>query len=75
MVADAVKRILDEVQGWPTEQQIELARAIDRLTWRLRWQAIEDEAKRQAREHPITENEIEEAVLEVRRDRPLPRRS
>ena len=75
MVPDAVRKVIDEVRQWPTEQQIELTRALERLTWRERWQRIEDRAKRQADEQPITEKEIDSAVRKVRRKSPLPRRS
>ncbi len=75
MASDSLTRIVDQVRELPIEEQIEVARAIDRLTWRERWQAIEDKVSARAARDPITDAEIDEVVREVRREKPLHRRS
>ena len=75
MTSDALVRTIDQVRKLPIEEQIEVARAIGRLTWRERWQAIEDKVSARAAKDPITDAEIDEIVREVRREKPLHRRS
>ena len=75
MTSDALVRTIDQVRKLPIEEQIEVARAIGRLTWRERWQAIEDKVSARAAKDPITDAEIDEVVREVRREKPLHRRS
>jgi len=71
MSADPLERIMDQVRELPVADQIEVARAIDRLTWRERWQAIQDDVSRRVERDPITDDEIDEIVRDVRREKPL----
>jgi len=74
MPATVVQEIVDKVRQLPLEQRIAVARAVDRLTWRERWQAIEDRVSQRAELNPITDDEIDEIVRDVRRQKPLHQR-
>jgi hypothetical protein len=75
MSSSVLEQIIDQVRQLPVEQQIEVARAIDQLTWRERWQAVEDRVSQRTKQETITDEEIDEIVREVRREKPLHQRS
>ncbi len=73
MNRDAVESILQTVRGLPPDERIALADEIDRLAWRDRVQVVLDgvTARRQALPDPLTDDEIDQIVDEVRTETPL----
>jgi hypothetical protein len=68
--------IVDQVKALPIEEQIRVAKAIDRLTWAHRWREICERIEANAASAaPLTDDEIDAEVREVRREKPLSDRS
>ncbi|MBI3922631.1 MAG: hypothetical protein HY318_14510 [Armatimonadetes bacterium] len=74
MATATIEHILTEVRNWPIHLQIELARELDRLTAKERWDAVGRKVHQRACEQPLDEGEVNTALQEVRRVRPLHRR-
>lgn len=76
MASSLVDSIVEQVKALPPDKQIEVAEAIDRLTWAQRWRAICQRIENNlAAQATIRDEEIDEAVREVRRENPLSERS
>ena len=75
MANSDIQKVLNQVAGWPVEWQIELAQALDRLTAQQRLELIGRKASDRARQEPLADAEIDAAVQDVRKERPLHRRS
>ena len=75
MAAAVVENVLEQVKSWPAEERIELVTELNRLTAGERWDAIGRRVHQRSLRHPLTDEEIDEAVREVRRERPLHLRS
>lgn len=76
MGSSPVDAIVDRVRTLSPDEQIEVAEAIDRLTWAQRWrricQRIEDRSRQAP---PIGEEDVDQAVRNTRREKPLSERS
>jgi len=71
-----VDSLLQQFKALSVQHQIEVAQAIDRLTWAKRWAAIcERIAGRRQSLLTVNDNQIDELVQEVRREKPLSARS
>jgi len=71
-----VDSLLQQFQTLSVEQQIKVAEAIDRLTWAKRWAAVcERISSRGINSPPVSDNQIDEMVRTVRREKPLSARS
>lgn len=71
-----VQNILEQVKALSPEQQIELAEAVDRLTWSRRWRAVCGRIESRMAAGAEFENErIDGEVRAVRREKPLSERS
>jgi len=76
MASALVERILEQIRALPPDAQLEVADAVDRLTWARRWRTICARIEGRAGNEPTaTDEQIEEAVREVRREKPLSARS
>jgi len=76
MASVPVERILEQIRALPPEAQLEVAEAVDRLTWARRWRTICVRIEARAGSEPgVTDEQIDEAVREVRREKPLAARS
>ena len=72
----SVDSLLQQFKALPAQHQIEVAQAIDRLTWAKRWAAIcERIAGRRQPLPTVNDEQIDESVQEVRREKPLSARS
>jgi hypothetical protein len=70
--SDVVQSILAQIRSLPTDQRVALADEVDRLAWRDRVQAVLDRiAVNVAREGPISDDEIDAIVNEVRSEKSL----
>ena len=74
MPAKAVAEELGRIRRWPVEWQVELAEQLNSMTWREQWEALCERIHRRAQADPISDEEIDGMVREVRRDRPLHQR-
>jgi hypothetical protein len=78
MMSSEVAQVLEQVSHWPREDRLELTRSLDKLAAMERLEAIAQKVAERAAMHPMTEQEIDhevdEAVAEVRRERPLHQR-
>jgi Mg/Co/Ni transporter MgtE len=75
MSAASVEVVLADVQSWPREQRLELVRSLNRATACERMDEVAQRVRKRALAHPLTDDEIDAAVREVRRERPLHLRS
>jgi hypothetical protein len=76
MASPPVDALVDQIKRLPPDQQIELAQAVDRLTWSARWRAICERIEARVAGQPqLSDDEIDEEVREVRREKPLSARS
>ena len=76
MASMSVQYIIEQIRSLPLPQQVEVAEAVDRLTWTQRWRQICQRIEARARSSPTaSEEQIEAAVREVRREKPLSERS
>ena len=74
MLAESVKEELDRIRTWPIERQVELAEQLNSMTWREQWETLCERVHRRAQADPISDDEIDAVVREVRRDKPLHQR-
>lgn len=64
--------ILDQFKALTVAQQMEVAQAIDRLTWASRWAAVCERISAPRRGLPPPDDrQIDEAVRQVRQEKPL----
>ena len=71
-----VDSLLQQFQALTVEQQIKVAEAIDRLTWAKRWAAVcERVSMRLQSLPPLPDDQVDEMVQTVRREKPLSARS
>ena len=76
MASSPIEVIVEHVRALAPDQQIEVAEAIDRLTWAQRWRAICSRIEARARHAPtVSDEHIDEAVRAVREEKPLSERS
>lgn len=76
MPSSPVDALVSEFKRLSPDQQIELAQAIDRLTWSARWRAICERIETRATSQPpLSDAEIDKEVRAVRREKPLSARS
>jgi hypothetical protein len=76
MATASVERILEQIRALAPDQQLLVAEAVDRLTWARRWRAICERIEARARSMlALTEEEIDDEVRAVRREKPLSERS
>jgi hypothetical protein len=72
----SVDSLLQQFQALSVEQQIKVAEAIDRLTWAKRWVAVcERITARRRNLPPLSDEQIDQSVQAVRREKPLSARS
>jgi len=75
-MAVTVDNLLQQFQALSVEQQIKVAEAIDRLTWATRWAAVCQRITAYRRDlPPLNEEQLDESVQAVRREKPLSARS
>lgn len=68
--------LIQQFQLLPGEQQIKAAELIDRLTWSKRWAAVcERIAASRQKIPPLSDQQIDQTVEAVRREKPLSARS
>jgi len=68
--------IVDQVKALPPDEQLRVAEAIDKITWAQRWRRICERIDARVRAAPpMDDNLIDEAVREVRKEKPLSERS
>lgn len=70
-----MEEILRQVSHWPRDQRLALVQSLNRLTIAERADAISRQAQRHGQDGPLTDSEIDAAVGEVRKERPLHQRS
>jgi endonuclease III len=71
-----VDEIVARVKALPSDEQLEVARAIDRLTWTKRWRSVCERIEQAGRSASLPSDEqIDQAVRQVRQERPLSERS
>jgi len=71
-----VDSFLRQFQALSAEQQIKVAEAIDRLTWAGRWAAVCERISIRTKDvSPPTDEQVDEMVRTVRREKPLSERS
>jgi len=71
-----VASILNQVRSLTPEQQIEVAEALDRMTWAQRWRRVCERIEGRASAESVpSDEEIDEEVRTVRREKPLSERS
>ena len=76
MASPPVQSIVEQVKSLPLEQQLEVAEAVDRLTWARRWRAICERIESAASGHRMMSDEqIAQAVDSVRQEAPRSERS
>src|SRR5213593_3887393 len=76
MATAPVEHIIEQIRALAPEQQVQVAEAVDRLTWARRWRNICERIELRARNMPVpTDDEIDETVRAVRREKPLSERS
>ncbi len=76
MASPPVDALVEQIKRLSPEQQVELAEAVDRLTWTSRWRAICERIEARAAGQPeISEAEIDEIIDAVRKEKPLSARS
>jgi len=72
----SVDSLLQQFQALSVEQQIKVAETIDRLTWAKRWAAVcERISTRTQNLPPVMDDQVDEMVQTVRREKPLSARS
>lgn len=69
----SVKTIIDQFKALPADQQFDVAKTIDRLTWSKRWAEIC--ARIAATKRNLTEEQIDAMVQATRREKPFSERS
>lgn len=76
MTSPAVQSIIEQIRGLTPEEQIKLAEVLDRLTWARRWRQICEriESRRRGADD-VSDDEIDELVRAVRKEKPLSGRS
>ena len=74
MPVKTVAEELERIRRWPIEWQVELAEQLNSMTWREQWEAVCERIHMRAQAEPITDDEIDAVVREVRRDKPLHQR-
>ncbi len=74
MPSKVVAEELRRIRRWPVEWQVELAEQLNSMTWREQWEALCERVHTRAQADPISDEEIDEMVREVRGDGPLPQR-
>ena len=67
----AVVEELQRIREWPVEWQIELAEQLSSLTWRDQWDALCERIHKRAAANPISDQEIDAIVQEIRGQKPL----
>ncbi len=75
-MSPSVHSILEQVKVLPPDEQVELAEAVDHLTWARRWRAVCEriEAK-PCRRSALADEEIDARVRAIRQETPLSERS
>jgi hypothetical protein len=73
MSAQQVHDIVERIRALPIQEQVQVAEQLDRFTWAERWRQIcaRIAARMEASGEMITDEEIDEAVKEVRREKSL----
>jgi hypothetical protein len=74
-MSNDVAEVIEQVRRWPRERRLELVRWLNELTAMERLEAIAQKVGQRAAEHPLPDEEIDQAVAEARKERPLHRRS
>jgi len=70
-----VAQLIEEVKRWPQQQRLELVRSLNELTAMERLEGIAQKVGQRAAQDPLSDDEIDQTVAEVRKERPLHRRS
>jgi len=70
-MSESVKSILDMIRTLPPEDRVELADEVDRLTLRDRMAAVADQIHSRSKSDPISDDEIDRIVDEVRAEKSL----
>jgi hypothetical protein len=71
MNREALESILDLIRGLPPDERVALADEVDRLTWRDRMKAVADRIHARSRAAPVSDEEIDRIVDDVRSEKPL----
>jgi hypothetical protein len=74
MSATAVVQEFDRIRQWPFEWQVQLAEELNALTWHRQWDALCARVHARALSAPVSDEEIDEIVRDVRREKPLRQR-
>jgi hypothetical protein len=74
MATQSVLEELARIRQWPIEWQVELAEGLNSLTWREQWDALCDRICGRAQGAPVSDEEIDAVVRQVRREKPLQER-
>lgn len=76
MATSASQSIVDQVKALPPDEQLRVAEAIDKITWAQRWRRVCERIEARVRTaNPISDDQIDEAVQEVRKEKSLSDRS
>lgn len=76
MLSTGAHTIIEQVKALPADQQLEVAEAIDRLTWARRWRLVCERIEaRSDPGHTSSDEQIDAEVRAVRREKPLSTRS
>lgn len=76
MASPSVDALFEQIKRLTPDEQIELAEAVDRLTWTARWRAICERIEARATGQPeLSDAEIDASVDEVRQEKSLSARS
>ncbi len=70
-MSEATRSILEMIRHLPVDERVELADEVDRLTWCDRMKAVAERIHEQAKANPITDEEIDQIVDEVRSETSL----
>ncbi|MCC7291138.1 MAG: hypothetical protein IT449_03635 [Phycisphaerales bacterium] len=76
MLSTGAHSIIEQVKALPGDQQLEVAEAIDRLTWARRWRLICERIEAgYGAGHNAVDDQIDAEVRAVRQEKPLSTRS
>jgi hypothetical protein len=75
MASSPVESILAQVKALSPEEQVEVAEALDRLTWARRWRKVCERIEENTAKASAEDREIDDEVRAVRQEKPLSERS
>ncbi|HKQ48691.1 MAG TPA: hypothetical protein VJZ71_11530 [Phycisphaerae bacterium] len=76
MAISPSQSIVDQVKALPPDEQLRVAEAIDKFTWAQRWRRVCERIEARVRStNPMSDDQVDEAVREVRKEKSLSDRS